>query len=113
MNKSMKAKKVAVILLLIGIGIFLVCCTKSPSADSTLAQPATSISTALVDDLSVGMDIEQVISILGYPEADVGSGISVHRYTLSDGNVLLISYENMPDGIPCVSHFCVVEDKEQ
>ena len=41
--------------------------------------------------------MEEVINKIGYPDANVGSGIVVHRYETEDGIEFFISYMNETD----------------
>lgn len=42
-----------------------------------------------VDKIEVGMEIQEVINILGKPQRDVGSGLIIYEFDLSNGQVLV------------------------
>lgn len=66
---------------------------------TTYSHSTTDIAPDLFDSIYVGMSFEQVVNILGYPEADIGSGIVVHRYIANNGNSATISYINDASGV--------------
>ena len=53
--------------------------------------------------------MDQAIEILGYPVADVGSGIVVHKYDLDNGATLFVSYQKNSHGIWYISQFYTME----
>ena len=50
-----------------------------------------------LEQICLGMTMEEVINKIGYPDANVGSGIVVHRYETEDGIEFFISYMNETD----------------
>ena len=65
------------------------------------------------DLVSLGMSMEAVMEIIGYPESDIGSGIRVHRYITVDGRTVLISYMDEYNGQYCVVNIYVEDDQNE
>ena len=74
------------------------------------SQNQTTITPSLADNIQTGMDMESVLSILGYPEADIGSGIVVHKYSLSNGKILLVSYQKLENSLYVTNVYISQED---
>jgi serine-type D-Ala-D-Ala carboxypeptidase/endopeptidase len=53
--------------------------------------------------IKVGMSMRQVIAICGLPDADIGSGIYIYVYNLTDGSQILISAVNKKN-IVAINH---------
>ena len=45
-----------------------------------------------LDDIEIGMTVNEVIAILGEPTADIASGTVILMYILSDTHVALVSF---------------------
>jgi hypothetical protein len=65
--------------------------------------PATARSIEPFHKIKVGMSMQQVIAICGLPDADIGSGIYIYVYNLTDGSQVLISAVNK-NRISAINH---------
>ena len=45
-----------------------------------------------LDDIEIGMTVNEVIAILGEPAADIGSGTVILLYIISDTHVAIVSF---------------------
>lgn len=55
------------------------------SANAIVSQSATSISHAQLSQIEPGMNMDDVLAIVGYPGIDIGSGTIIYKYILGDG----------------------------
>lgn len=62
---------------------------------------------ALVEQIEIGMSMEEVHSLLGHPDKDLGSGTVIDQYLLSNEEVAIISYTIDSDGVFRVSQIYV------
>ena len=76
------------------IPVLLVGCTapRHPDAPTPIAPPAAQVSRSIGSFRFIGPEttMQQVITKLGTPDRDIGSGLYVYAYRLSDGTDVLI-----------------------
>jgi hypothetical protein len=77
----------------------------SANVDGTISQ-------AQANNIEIGMSIDEVVDILGFAGADIGSGTIVHEYLLENGEDLIIACSMDSTGVFIVTHIINSENTE-